>query len=472
MRARLSVAVALVFAVPAGADAPGLSQRERAIGAEANPEIVRTYGGIYSGPQVAYVTRVGQRIAVQANPDARPSDYTVTVLNTSVPNAFALPGGYIYVTRGLLTLLNSEAELAGVLGHEVGHVAARHSQKRETRSTIGSLLGTIAGAVTKSDLASVLVSRGAQVYTLGFSRSQEYQADQLGVRYLASAGYDPFAMSNALVSLEMQDALDARVQGQAHGAGVPSFLRTHPPTPDRVERARNEATQASVPTAARRSGYDAYLNAIDGLPYEDGASAGKIEGSTYRDTGLGVAFTAPSGFTFEDRGNVVLMKDAGGAIAEFTAIGVQPGASLADAAQSALRQVANADGTVRPSDVNGIESAVASTRGVVNGVEADVAVAVYRPKPAQTFAFVTVAPAGQAVFGSLYGSLRRVSSGDKAGPHVRRIQVVVVRPGDRVSTLAPRMAFETFREERFRTLNRLSDDEDVRPGDRVKLVVR
>jgi hypothetical protein len=135
MRTR-ATALILAIALPAaacGQELPGLSASDRQVGQEANTEIVQQYGGAMTGPLAAYVERVGKRIAVQSNPRTRPDDYRVTLLNSTVPNAFATPGGYVYVTRGLLAIMNDEAELASVMGHEVGHVAAQHSRSRSTR---------------------------------------------------------------------------------------------------------------------------------------------------------------------------------------------------------------------------------------------------------------------------------------------------------------------------------------------------
>src|SRR3546814_2777441 len=112
-----------------------ISPAERRQGDEAHPQLLQEFGGAYKGPQAAYVNRVGQNIAVQSGLSRSPSDFTVTLLNSPVNNAFAIPGGYVYVTRQLMALMNDEAELAGVLGHEVGHVAAQHSKKRDRKRT-------------------------------------------------------------------------------------------------------------------------------------------------------------------------------------------------------------------------------------------------------------------------------------------------------------------------------------------------
>lgn len=174
-----------------GGDVQAISASDKAAGAKANPQLIREFGGAVAGPQAAYVEGVGKTIAFQSGLGNARSDFTVTLLNSPVNNAFAVPGGYVYVTRQLVALMNNEAELAGVLGHEVGHVAARHAAKREsaaTRNSIFGVLGTVlAGALLgNSALGQIgqrIFSTGSQLLTLKYSRGQETEADALGVNY-------------------------------------------------------------------------------------------------------------------------------------------------------------------------------------------------------------------------------------------------------------------------------------------------
>ncbi|MGL6042939.1 MAG: M48 family metalloprotease, partial [Sandaracinobacteroides sp.] len=174
--AALAAAVAIAAAsVPAQAPAQGalagLSQRDRQIGAEGYKEILQQFGGKVDGPLADYVRGVGVKVATASVPGSRPQDWTITVLNSPVPNAMATPGGYVYITRGLLSMMNNEAELASVLGHEAGHVAARHSDKRNSRATIGTL-GTLAAALLGGQQVAELANLGANAWVSGFSRSQ------------------------------------------------------------------------------------------------------------------------------------------------------------------------------------------------------------------------------------------------------------------------------------------------------------
>ena len=191
------------------------------------------------------------------------------MLDSDVVNAFALPGGYVYVTRGLLALANNEAELAGVLGHEIGHVTARHTAQRYDRAQLGQLGavaaqlgglllgGYLGGPRARGWAAQVggqVGSLGAQAYVQGFSREQEFEADQLGIRYLGAAGYDPGAMASFLAALQANDAY--RHGGRAGGAEEASFLggwlRSHPRTPERVARARSRPQRRAAGRARDR----------------------------------------------------------------------------------------------------------------------------------------------------------------------------------------------------------------------------
>src|SRR5690606_21776114 len=210
------------------------------------------------------------------------ASFAVTLLTSSVDNALPVPGGYVSVTRQRVALMNNEAELAGVLGHEVGHVAARHSARRQQAAqrnqilgVLGSVLsGVLFGNSQLGQLGQQLASSAPQLATLSYSRAQETEADQLGVNYLGSAGYDPRAMATVLQSLAMQNALDAQIQGR--DATVPEWASTHPDPAGRVQNALRLAGNGTGVTNR-----DTFLTRIDGLLYGDDPRQGMIEGHTF-----------------------------------------------------------------------------------------------------------------------------------------------------------------------------------------------
>lgn len=198
---------------PAGAPrtVAARSAAEQQAGDQNHPQILQQFGGEVQDPAIrAYVDEIGRKLVRQTEqPGAK---WKFTVLDSPVVNAFALPGGYVYVTRGLIALANDEAELAGVIGHEIGHVTAAHSANRQERSTLAQLgvLGAqVAGAVAGLsgpllDMLGQASGAAGQAYVASYSRTQEFEADQLGVRYLAAAGYDPSAEADFLASLQAE----------------------------------------------------------------------------------------------------------------------------------------------------------------------------------------------------------------------------------------------------------------------------
>lgn len=466
MRASLLFVIPLL-ATTTAAEAPGFSADERAYGAKANPQLTAQFGGAYGGPQAAYVRSVGQRIAAQSGLAARASDYTVTLLNSNVNNAFAIPGGYVYVTRQLVALMNDEAELAFVMGHEVGHVAARHAQKREERSGIAGILAGLAGAITGSSIVGNLAGTGAQLYTLGYSRDQEREADSLGLRYLVRAGYDPGAGADILGALGAQTSLEARLAGRSGDEPV-GWLSTHPATGERVARARKEAATLARGGNANR---DAFLNAIDGMVYDDDPAQGMVQGRAFRHAGLGVGFEAPAGFALQNTPAAVIGSRPGAGQFRFAG-GTVSGIDLAGYS-ARLWQAAG----VRPPEprarrINGIEALVSQTEANTRQGNVDATIAVYRWGPNQYYHLMMLAPAGGGrVFEPLIASMHRLTSAEAAGIRGRRVDVVTVRPGDTVASLAGRMAYTDDRVARFTVLNGLAANAALRPGERVKLIV-
>jgi predicted Zn-dependent protease len=452
-----------------------ISASDKAQGAKAHPELLREFGGAYAGPQSDYVRRVGQRIAVQSGLSNAQSDFTVTLLDSPVDNAFAIPGGYVYVTRNLLALMNDEAELASVMGHEVGHVAARHSQSRNQTSTIGSVLAGVVGAVAGNSTLGTLLGRGvglgAQLYTLKFSRTQEYQADDLGVSYLAKAAYDPMASSSMLASLAAQNALDARAGGKT-ASSQPTMFSTHPDPASRVTRTANAAKATGYTRGTRNR--EAFLAAIDGMIYGDNPAQGIVDGQSFSHPGLKIAFTAPAGFTMANGTDAVTMTGTGGR-AQFG--GGRLSGTLESYSETVFRAVAPNGGlemgNSRRFQVNGIDAVSTTARANTQSGPVDVTVVAYGFDPTTAYHFLIVTAAGSGVgpFASTVDSLRRLTTAEAAQIRPRRVRVVTVGARDTEASLAARMAYTSMQAERFRVLNGLATGATVRAGQKVKLIV-
>jgi len=481
--ALLATAAAAVLVTGCATTAGAAATRSTAItaaeaksGAEQHPQLLQEFGGAMTGPQAQYVEQVGKNIAVQSSLSNARDAFTVSLLNSSVNNAFAIPGGYIYTTRQLVGLMNNEAELAGVLGHEVGHVAARHSQRRQKAATKNSILGALgsilAGAVLGNSQIGQAISgyiqQGSQLLTLKFSRSQELEADKLGVQYLRSAGYDPHAMATVLQSLALQNALDTSLQGRTN-ATVPEWASTHPDPASRVKSALGLAGNAAGVTNR-----DTFLTRIDGLTYGDDPAQGVIEGNQFIHPNYRLAFTAPSGFYMVNGTQAVSIQGQSGQAQLTTGPfngNLETYVRQAFASLSQNQQIAPQ--SLQRTTVNGIPAMYGTARVNSGGSQVDVVIFAYEFANNQAFHFMTISQAGRSsVFSPMFNSMRRISASEAAQVIPRVIDVVTVGSRDTVQSLAARMAYTDAQEQRFRVLNGLTSSQTVTPGQKVKLVVR
>lgn len=475
---------AAAFALAGCATVPGsnvaagspITPAERQQGAEADPQLIAQFGGEMTGPQADYVRSVGNKIAAQSGLGTA-GEFDVALLNTPVNNAFAIPGGYVYVTRQLVALMNNEAELAGVLGHEVGHVAARHSARRQEvaqRNSIISILGQVlAGAVLGNSalgqLGQQIASSAPQLATLSYSRSQELEADALGIQYLAGAGYDARAMATVLSSLAAQNSLDASLMGA--DSSVPEWASTHPDPASRVQNALQKAGNVSGGITNR----DVFLTRIDGIMYGDDPQQGVVEGRQFIHPVFRFEFTAPQGFYLLNGTQAVSINGNSGKGQLSTAA---YNGNLDTYVRSIFQQIGGTQQTLAPQSiqkttVNGLPAAYGTARVTSGGNQVDVTVFAYQFANNQAFHFATITAAGQSsVFNSMYSSMRRITQAEADQVIPRRVQVVTVQRGDTVQSLASRMAYTNAQVERFRVLNGLSSTDTVTAGQKVKLVVR
>lgn len=453
-----------------------ISAKDKETGAKAHPELVAEFGGAETGTQAAYVEAVGKNIAVQSGLSNAKGDFTVTLLNSPVNNAFAVPGGYIYTTRQLVALMNNEAELAAVLGHEVGHVAARHANKRQSAATKNTLLGAglaiLSGVLLGNSQIGQLLQQGflqgSQLLTLRYSRAQETESDNLGVEYLRKAGYDPRAMSTVLQSLANQNALDARLMGTTNQ--VPAWASTHP---DPASRVRAALTRAGT-NAKGQLNRELFLSRINGLTYGDDPKQGVVDGRKFTHPDMRLAFETPNGFYMVNGTRAVAITGQSGK-GQFSSgpfngdLDAYVRAAFAGLSQSG--QPAIDPGAIQKTTVNGLPAAYATARVASNNSQVDVTVFAYRFGDAQAYHFVTIVPAGTgALFNGMYGSMRRISDSEAAAVKPRKLVVVTAKKGDTVKSLAARMAYTDAPLDRFLVLNGLTASSTISSGQMIKLV--
>ncbi|MEC9347949.1 MAG: M48 family metalloprotease [Pseudomonadota bacterium] len=447
---------------------------EKRIGAQQHPQVLAEFGGAYNDPALAgYVDRVGRSLA--ANAELPADDFTFTLLDTPVVNAFALPGGYVYVTRGLLSILNTEAELAGVIGHEIGHVTARHGARRQTQGMFAGILAAGVGILTGSREAAQLGQVAAQGYLASYSRDNEREADGLGVRYLARTGYTTFAMSDSLRAIGRHADFLARSAGQE--AQSFNFLSTHPQTPERVantvELARNAQT---VPDP--RIGRDDYLAATDGMIYGDSPEQGFVRGTSFLHPTIRFAFQVPDEFTLDNLPSAVMGADRNGARIIFDQ---EPDRRNARAGGSMTSYIANVwargarGGQLEAMTVAGMPAATAVVQMNAGNTAYEARLVAIRFSPDQIFRFLMAAPARafrgyDRPFRNTIESFRVLGEREASQLKPLRLRVVTVRRGDTVESLAASMRIDRMDVARFRTINAMAPDEGVVPGQRVKII--
>jgi predicted Zn-dependent protease len=293
---------------------------EIAEGKKAHQQVLAEYGAYADSRLQAYVAGVGQKLAKSSHRSALP--WTFTVLDSPEINAFALPGGYVYVTRGLMAYLDSEAELAGVIGHEIGHVTARHGAQRATRQQdagIGVLAATVLGAVLESQGVSGATNMAGQMsqgvaagWLATYSREQERQADQLGAEYLVRNRYSPDNMVDVIGVLKNQErfAADmARADGRAPPAGG-NWLSSHPSNDQRLADIRKIA--AGYQGDFSDDGRVRYLQAVDGMGFGEGRAQGVTRGRNFFHEELGIALTAPQGWRIRNTPEAIAVVNGAG----------------------------------------------------------------------------------------------------------------------------------------------------------------
>lgn len=302
--------------------------QEIAMGRDAAAQVDATVGLYPDSALQAYVQRVGARLAATSERPNLP--WRFRVVDDPAVNAFALPGGFIYVTRGILADLNNEAQLASVIGHEIGHVTARHSVNQASKAELAQL-GLAVGVIVKPELQRYagLAQTGLSLLFLKFSRDDESQADQLGLRYMRRAGYDPREMPGVFTLLD-------RVSRASGGGQVPEWLETHPDPEHRYETI--SAAVAAIPRDSLGTTVDraAYLHTIDGIVYGTDPREGYFEGTEFVDPALAFQFLFPADWkTANQRDAVVGASPAGDAALEIR-VAAEP--SAAEAAQAFFAQ--------------------------------------------------------------------------------------------------------------------------------------
>jgi predicted Zn-dependent protease len=446
------------------------------LGKSEHPKIIASYGGTYNDPALAgYVRQVGRNIATNTEPGA--GGFEFTLLDTPIVNAFALPGGYTYVTRGLMALVNDEAELGGVIGHEITHVTKNHTAERYNKAQAANIGALLIGVATNSRQAMDLVGYGSQLFLLNYSRDQEFDSDKIGVKLLHKAGYDPYAMGDFLWMMGNQSAVHAKIQGKEYDPNRVDYFSTHPTTVERVSRAHNFAKDRGAVRGQgpRRKGK--YMNSVNGMLYGDSPEQGFIRGRRFAHPIMKFEFYAPNGFTLQNTPVAVMGTGPNKASFQFDgASDYKSGMSLESyISQVWARGLKINVSQPRRSTVNGLLMASANARVQTKNGAVDVRLVAVQMAPGSVYRFLILSPANATsamaeAFSGMLNSFKRLTASQAAVLKPLYLKVVTVKSGDTVTKLANRMAFNDFRVERFLALNGMKPGDVLRSGTQVKIV--
>ncbi|OQW56855.1 MAG: Zn-dependent protease [Proteobacteria bacterium SG_bin9] len=428
--------------------------------------ILASYGGTYDDPKLeALISKTVERlVAASERPDLT---YKVTILNSGAVNAFALPSGQLYVTRGLIALASDTSELSSVLSHEMAHVLAKHAAIREDEARKQALVTRVMNEMSNDPELTALALAKSKLTLASFSRAQEFEADGIGVGISAKAGFDPFGAARFLTSMERNAALKAP-RSNLDPRSL-DFLSSHPATPERVQNAQANARQFVSPEARERD-RETYLAAIDNIVYGEDPSEGFVRGRRFIHPKLGFAFTAPDGFALENTAQAVIgVREGGTQAMRFDVVRVGPDQTLSDYLNSGWMESVDKTSTEEIT-INGFPAATSTARGdqwqfrvYVMRVGTDV----YR------FIFAARQRTVEADrnFRETVSSFRRLTLAEVQAARPLRVKVITVQPGDTVESLANRMANIDRAVERFRLLNGLDAKGNVKVRDPVKIVI-
>jgi predicted Zn-dependent protease len=451
---------------PASPAKPSHSVAQTPAAERENERILSSYGGAYDDPKLEALIgkTVDRLVAASDHPDQA---YKVTILNSGAVNAFALPTGQLYVTRGLIALASDTSELSSVLSHEMAHVLAKHAAIREDRERQAAIVTRVVTDMgSDPDLTAMALAK-SKLTMASFSRAQEIEADGIGVGISARAHFDPYGAARFLTAMERnaelkagRTALDPRAQ---------DFLSSHPATPERVQNAQASARQYTSPEGGERD-HETYLAAIENIVYGEDPSEGFVRGRHFLHPKLGFAFTAPENFTLDNTAQAVIGVREGGAQAmRFDVVRLPAEQTLADYLNSGWME--NVDkASTEDLTINGFPAASA----VAHGDQWEFKIYALRfGSDVYRFIFAARQKTTESDRNAreTVNSFRRLTLEEIQAARPLRIKIITVQPGDTVESLSHRMAGVDRPAERFRVLNGLDAHAQVRVRDLVKIVV-
>lgn len=446
--------------------APPITPVQRAADQE-HQRLLAAFGGEYRAPRTkAVLDDIVQRLAKAG--EGQIGAFEVTILNSPAVNAFALPTGRLYVTRGLLALANDTSEIASVMAHEIGHVTAQHAVQRAEKEAESALVSQVVSQVLKDPSQGAAVQAGSKMSLARFSRQQEFEADKISVNNLARAGYDPYGASRFLTTLGRSSAFRNSGQDQSAEAKRLDILATHPQTPERIAAVVAAARQIGAPGIGEHEA-GRWLTALDGLAYGDDPRDGVVRGRRYLNSSLRIAFAAPEGFGLEAAQDMVIGTSANGAQAlRFDSVTLKSGQTLEAYVAAGWIEGVETTG-IETTQIAGQAAVTAHGRGtdwMFRLAAVQVGERVYR--------FILAARGSNDPERSLrmiLESFRSLTPAEAQATRPLQIRIVTAAAGDTAAGMAERMPDQDRPAELFRLLNGLERDANaLAAGQRYKIV--
>ena len=467
----LSTVLLFAFSSGAGAVQDGVlsfmsSTQEAEMVVAMHPRVLREHSGEIDDPRLsAYVAGVGARIVLQSA--SAGERFKFTVLNSPEPNAFTAGGGYVYITRGMLALLGSEAELASILGHEIGHVVARHSARRQSKV---QLLHQGASPYLGGSGASG-ISQTRRDYLGTYSRQQEYEADGLGVNYTARAGYDPFALAKGLAGTGQFTTTMLRLSGRSSAEFGASS--THPSTPERVRRAVQIAAATRIKSGTRPRYEKRSLAAIDGLPMGPAPGQGRLVGRRYFQPIPGLAFDVPKGFRAAVKAGQFVAQGPSGAQITFDESKVAPGTATRKHVEMVWKKSAHVS-FHRQHVVSGMKAVEGVATLRQKGGAGPVYFAAIRFSPDAVYHLMLQAPkddsgAREALEATIQ-SFRKTAASEAPARRTMRLRVHTIKSDQSAEEVSSLMQTADHKLDIFLALNAVPKKARLKAGDQVKLL--
>ena len=446
------------------------AQEEKQIGQQQHPQIVQEFGGEYDHPELkSYVDRLGQQLAKFS--ESPGIGYTFTILNSPIVNAFALPGGYVYVTRGLLYLADSEAELAGVLAHEIGHVTARHGAKRQSKGTLANIGLVLAGVLMEDQGQIGGAQQVAGAVLSSHSRDDEFEADTLGVKTLAKAGLQTKGMHRFLRRLQVNSALEAKIAGRKTSEGF-DFMATHPPTKDRIKLARETANQLDNDGSA--VGRQSYLKRIDGMIFGDDPKQGLIRGRTFVHPELRFRYRVPKKFTLFNGQNSVIARGPNDTQIQFDRANRENNSSMERYITTVWAPDLQLSG-LKKLNIHGLPTATARAWvSTDDGRKVPIRLAAIGFDKKAIYRFIFSAPKFtdglDRAFLATLKSFDHLTKKEAKKVRPKTIALYEIKNGDTVEKIAKKMRVRDHHLDRFLALNGFTRNKKLKPGRQVKIV--